>query len=57
MTNPSDFEWIFGSKKDEYAEKCATAIFNAIQLYLGEKIDGKTSSPQKLDNRVLYRRS
>ncbi|MGG1594921.1 N-acetylmuramoyl-L-alanine amidase [Terribacillus saccharophilus] len=42
MTNSGDFEWIFGSKRDEYAEKCATAAFNAIQRYLG----GKTATAQ-----------
>lgn len=39
MGNNEDFEWIFGSKKDKYAEKCATAAFNAIQRYLGESIE------------------
>jgi peptidoglycan hydrolase-like protein with peptidoglycan-binding domain/N-acetylmuramoyl-L-alanine amidase len=37
MTNSSDFEWIFGSKSDEYSERCATAAYNAIQRYLGGK--------------------
>ncbi|MBM7679830.1 hypothetical protein, partial [Gracilibacillus alcaliphilus] len=46
MTNLYDFEWIFGSKKDEYAERCATAAFNAIQRFLGgtvEQPDNKTA--------------
>lgn len=42
MTNSGDFEWIFGNKRDEYAEKCATAAFNAIQRFLG----GKTATAQ-----------
>lgn len=37
MGNDGDFEWIFGSKKNEYAEKCATAAFNTVQRFLGEK--------------------
>lgn len=36
MTHNGDFQWIFGNKKDEYAEKCATAAFNAIQRFLGQ---------------------
>ncbi|WP_054704792.1 N-acetylmuramoyl-L-alanine amidase [Bacillus sp. JCM 19041] len=45
MTNAGDFEWIFGDKKDEYAEKCATAAFNAAQNFLGEKPESVNSQP------------
>lgn len=38
MTHSGDFEWIFGSKKEEYAERCATAAFNAIQRFLGNSV-------------------
>ncbi|WP_405101388.1 peptidoglycan-binding protein [Oceanobacillus sp. FSL H7-0719] len=46
MTNSGDFEWIFGAKKDEYAERCATAAFNAIQRYLGKETE-KVTKPAK----------
>lgn len=39
MTNDKDFEWIFGSKKDDYTERCATAAFNTIQKFLGNKVN------------------
>jgi N-acetylmuramoyl-L-alanine amidase len=47
MGNARDFEWIFGSKKNEYAEKVSEVAFNAIQRYLGESTDVKVESAPK----------
>lgn len=43
MSNNSDFEWIFGAKKSEFAERCAIVAFNAIQRFLGKG----TTQPSK----------
>lgn len=50
MTNPQDFELIFGSKQDKYTTDIAEAYFIGIQKYLGLSADIKVATTSTSNN-------